>query len=113
MKALAVKLLLSLISWETIDLSPIELFYLFVDISGQLLRMDQANTLEIVVLHPAWCVMISSSECVARIKKRTEVTEVGMVAEQIMKEPEVSVLHTECREELASQRNVRTVIAKP
>lgn len=74
-------------------MSSIELPYLFIDISGQLLKMNQANTLEIVVLPPAWCVMINSSECAARIKKRTEVTEVGMVAEQIMKEPEVSVTH--------------------
>lgn len=46
------KLLLSLISWETIDLSSIELSYLLVDISGELLRMGQPNTLEIVVFTP-------------------------------------------------------------
>ena len=44
-----------------------------------------------------------------RFRKKTEVSEVEKVTEQVMKEPEVS--GTECKKELTSQRNMRTVIA--
>ena len=69
MKAWPVKWVLPLISWVTIHLSSIELSYLLVDVSGQLLRVDQPTLLEIVFLTPTWCARIRSSECAGKIQK--------------------------------------------